>query len=177
MKRWLGASGFVGEKLAVHDAVVKCAADGKRVAHHGPLRFTKQAQHFAQVVNQPGEHEPIGVPGGADRLGRLQQMLQLREFDIGVRVIDQRIEIIERLEDAHLTAVEFQKLALLALDEVVRLKPVILAIELADRLAGRRIVIPIILASLRLRLGVHGIGDEFFPGLASADVILPVCNC
>ena len=63
----------------------------------------------------------------------------------------------------------------LRLDEVVGLKAVILAIELADRLAGRRIVIPIILASLGLRLGVHGIGDEFFPGLASRDVILPVC--
>ncbi len=104
-------------------------------------------------------------------------MLQLREFDIGVRVIDQRVEIIERLEDAHLTAVELQKLAFFS-DEVVSLKSMILPIELADRLAGRRIVIPIILASLSLRLGVHGVGDEFFPGLASGDIILPVSlNC
>ena len=120
-----------------------------------------------KIVDQPGEHEPIGVAGGADRFGRLQQMLQLRELDVRIGIIDQRVEIIERFEDAHLPAVELQELALLRLHEVVRLMAVILAIELADGLAGRIIVVAIILAGLGLRLGIDGIGDEFFPGLAS----------
>ena len=42
----------------------------------------------------------------------------------------------------------------------------ILAIELADRVAGRGVVVAIVLAGLRLRLGIHRVGDERLPGFA-----------
>ena len=59
-----------------------------------------------------------------------------------------------------------EKLSLLLVDKLERLMPVILAIELAHRIAGRSGIVAIILAGLGLWLGIDCLGDESFPGLA-----------
>ena len=41
------------------------------------------------------------VAVGADRLGGLQQVLELGEVDVGVAVVDQRVEELQRVPDAH----------------------------------------------------------------------------
>src|SRR5919108_262142 len=72
------AVGIVGEELMKDDLVRKGAADGKRIAHHGPLRLTVQTEDFSQIVNEARQDEPAWLSIPADLFGCLQQMLQLR---------------------------------------------------------------------------------------------------
>src|SRR6266850_4237758 len=78
------AVGIVGEKLMKNNPVRPGAADGKRVADHGPLRFAKEAENLAQVMDQPGEDKPSWVAVLADLLRRLKQVFELGQ--VGVRV-------------------------------------------------------------------------------------------
>jgi len=41
----------VVEVLAKNNLVGEGATDRERVTHHGPLRFTEQAQHLAEVMD------------------------------------------------------------------------------------------------------------------------------
>ena len=157
------ASGFSREELVVNDALVEPAADGKRVADHRPLRLAVQAQHFAEVVQQAGQHEPVFMPIGPNRFGGLQQVLKLIELDIGIGVVDQRVEKVERFEDAHPPAVEAEiRVALLA-DEFERLMAVILPVELAHGVAGGVVVVPVVFLGLRAGLRINLLFDELFP--------------
>ena len=93
-------------------------------------------------------------------------MLQLIQFDVRVGVVDERVEEVARLEDAHALPLEGEELAPLALDEVVGLMAMVLAVELANRIARRRVVVAVVGLGLRPRLGIHARDNEFFPGVA-----------
>jgi len=112
------------------------ASDGKRVAHHRPLRLAEEAEHLAEIVDQAGEHEPAGMPVAADRLGRLQKVLDLGQLGVGVAVVDQRVEKLHRLPDAHDAPCLRQELGLLGAHELDGLEPVIEPIELAHARAS-----------------------------------------
>src|SRR5690349_12243246 len=58
---------IVREELVVDNLVGEPAADRKCVADNGPLRLPEQAEHLADVVHKPGEHEPVWMAVGADR--------------------------------------------------------------------------------------------------------------
>src|SRR3954451_7374752 len=103
------------------------------------------------------------MPIRANRFRSLQQMLQLIELDIRIRIVDKRVQKLERLKNAHLSVIEPQELGSLPLDEVERLLAMILPIKLADRLAGRLIVIAIIFPRLRARLRVHLLLQKLLP--------------
>ena len=133
-------SGLCGEELAVHDLRRPAAADREGVADDGPLRLAEQAQDLAEVVDQAGDDEPARPVGGADRLGRLQRMLDLREVDVGIAVVDQRVQVLQRLPHRHRPAVQRQVVALLLQDEVERLVRVVLEVELRDALVGVLVV-------------------------------------
>ncbi len=92
-------------------------------------------------------------------------MLQLVELDVRVGIVDQRVEKVARLEDAHPPALEGEELGALALDEVVGLMAMVLAVELADRIARRRVVVAVVGLGLRPRLGIDARDDELFPGV------------
>jgi hypothetical protein len=92
-------------------------------------------------------------------------VLLLVEIDIGIGIVHQRVQKIECLVERHLTPIKSQKLRPLLLHEIVRLVTVVLAIELAHRVAGRIIVVAIILFGLPARLGIDLRFDEFFPRL------------
>ena len=76
--------GIFSKKLVVNDPLVEPAADRKCVADNRPLRLAVKAEHFAEVVHQTGQHKPVFVSVGTNRLGGLQQVLKLIEFDVGV---------------------------------------------------------------------------------------------
>jgi hypothetical protein len=58
------------------------------------------------------------------------------ERRVGIALVDDVVEVLEHLPDRHPLAVEAEVLALLRLDEVERLVPVILSVELTH-VAGR----------------------------------------
>ena len=88
---------------------------------------------------------------GADRLGGLHQVFDLRQVGVGVTVVDQRVEELHRLPDPHLAMVLAQVLPLFRSDEVERLMAVIQPVELADGRADVRSVI----AERRLLAGLR----------------------
>ena len=102
----IGHVGILAEELGVDDPLAVATADRKRVAHHRPLRLAKQTEHLAEVVQEACQHKPVGMSRRPDRLGRLQEVVDLREIDVGVGVIHQRVEVFQRLKHAHRAAVE-----------------------------------------------------------------------
>ena len=132
-----------GKKLGVDDAVRVPAADREGVAHHRPLRLAKQAQHLAQVVHEAGQHKPVGVAVGADRLGGLQQVADLGQVDIRVRLVDQGIEVVQPLPGRHFPLPELQPLVFFAQHEIDRLVRVVVAIELAHPVDARLRVVAV----------------------------------
>src|SRR3954467_2653173 len=107
------------------------------------------------------------MPIGANRLRRLQQVLQLIELDIRIRIVDERVQKVERLKNAHLPMIEPQELGSLPRNEVERLLAMILPIEFAHRVAGRLIVIAIIFPRLRARLRVYLLLQKLLPRMKS----------
>ena len=83
-------------------------------------------------MNEAGDDEPARLIGGADGFGRLQRVLDLREVDVGIAVVDERVEEVERLPDRQRLAIERQILALLLEHEVERLMRVVERVELLD---------------------------------------------
>ncbi len=61
-----------GEKFGVHDFIRKRATNRIRVAHDRPLRLIPFTEHFAEIVNEPGENKPARMPVLANRFGGLQ---------------------------------------------------------------------------------------------------------
>ena len=108
-----------GEEFAVDDLRRIGTAGRKRVADHRPLRLAEEAQHLAQVVDEAGQHHPVRLPVRAHRLRRLQQVVDLRQRDVRVGIVDQRVEVVERLPPRHFAAVEAQVVGLLRDDEIV----------------------------------------------------------
>ena len=99
-------------------------------------------------MDQAGEHEPVGMTVGADRLRGLQQVLELGEAEVGIGVVDQRVEERERVPHAHALALEPEELALLGQHEVVALMAVVEPVELADGVARGLVVVAVVLARL-----------------------------
>ena len=93
--------GIVLEELGVDDLVGEGAADRERVADDRPLRLAVEAQNLAEVVDQAGDDEPARLVRAADRLGRLQRVLDLREVGVRIAVVDERVQEVERLPDGH----------------------------------------------------------------------------
>jgi hypothetical protein len=92
-------------------------------------------------MNQAGELEPIGVTVPADRLCGLQVVFDLGKVGVGIAVVHECVEVLERLPDSHAALVESAVFALFREHEVARLILMVQPVEFAD--AGRRrLVIP-----------------------------------
>src|SRR4051812_13323951 len=151
------------EKLVINNPLIESAPDRKRIPDDCPLRLTIKAKHLAKIVHEPSQHKPVLVTTGANGLRRLQQMLKLIQLDIRIRVVDERVQKLKRLEDAHLPMVEAQKLPSLARNKVECLLAMILPIEFPHRLASRTVVIAIAFARLHARLRIHLLLNELLP--------------
>ena len=92
----------IGLKELVEDNLIGIrTADRKSIADHGPLRLAMEAEDLANIVNQASQNEPARMPVSAYSLGSLQQMLNLCKVRVRVAVIDQRIEELHCLPNAH----------------------------------------------------------------------------
>ena len=101
--------------------------------------------------------EPARVAVGADRLRRLEGVLDLTEVDVGVAVVDQRLDELERLPDRHAPPVERQVPALLGAHEVERLVQVVEPVELVDRRAR---ALAVVAKAVGVRGCAHGRPDS-----------------
>ena len=93
------------EEILEHDAVRIGAADGKGVAHHGPLRLAVEAKHFAEIVNETGENEPARLAVLANLFGGLQQVFELRHVCVWIAVVHEVVQKLRSLPDTHLPTV------------------------------------------------------------------------
>ena len=114
-------------------------------------------------MDEAGDDEPARLVGGADRLGRLHRVLDLREVDVRIAVVDERVEEVEGFPDGQRLAVERQVLALLLEHEGERLVRVVERVELLDPRPGMRVVPELI----------DGLGQKRATGLACLHGILP----
>lgn len=63
--------------------------------------------HLAQVVDEPRELQPVLVGvGGADALGGLEGVHDVGHRDVGVALVHQRVQLLQRLQDGRLELVE-----------------------------------------------------------------------
>ncbi len=168
--------GVGGEEPVEHDALVEGAAHGVGIADDGPLGLAEEAEDLAEVVDQPREDEPVRMAVPADRLGRLQQVLELGQLGVGVGVVHQLVQVLDGLPDPHPAAPQAQEIPLLLDDEGQGLVAVVLPVELAHRRADIiALVVPEPgggLAGASLVAGVAG-GDEVLPLLEAAQGAVP----
>ena len=144
---WIGL-----KKLMKHDPIRPGAPNRKGVSDHRPLRFAVEAKNLSQIMNQAGQDKPTRMPVLADVLGGLEQMVQLREVRVGIAIIHERVQILQRFPHAHLPPFQRQELLSLALHKLMALVPVIQPVKLPHRRAGVRLIIPELLLGLGGRL-------------------------
>ena len=119
-------------------------------------------------MDEARQHEPLRVAVGADGLGGLQQVFELRKVDVRVGVIDERIQVVQRLPRSEPLAVQREKFFFLFADEVVALVGVVEPVELPDRVSRRVVVVPV-------RVAVLGrIGGFALFRIAENDKVFPV---
>ncbi|SPQ25016.1 89b13250-4d62-48bf-a38d-91ee954c6ffb [Thermothielavioides terrestris] len=128
------------EHLGEDASLVEAAADRKRVAHDVPLAGGAVVQHehdLSQVVDESSQLHPSRLAIAADRLGALQQVVDLAELRVGVAVVDQCVELFYGLPDGHLEPWTRGRIETLACRQVVShcLLGMVLGVEVLDPLA------------------------------------------
>lgn len=93
----------VGRKgIGVDDLSGELAPDDECIADDVPLPLgAKEAEELAEVMDEPGELHPVGLAVPPDRLGRLEEVLDLTDGRVWVRLVDERVEHLECLPDGH----------------------------------------------------------------------------
>src|ERR687888_988645 len=74
--------GIVLEQIRINDPIRVSATDGKGIADDCPLRLAEETQHFAQIVDKPGQNEPARMAILANGLGGLERVIDLAQIDI-----------------------------------------------------------------------------------------------
>lgn len=89
----------------VDDSVVESKADGEGVADNVPLALSiEEEEQLSQIMDQTGQLHPSGLAIASDSLCRLEQVVNLRERGVGVRLVDQGVQPLHSFPDAHLRA-------------------------------------------------------------------------
>lgn len=146
------------ECARVDDGVVEAAADGEGVPDDVPLPLgVVEEEEFAEIVDQAGELEPLGLSVSANGLGGLEQVLDLTERCVGVGFVDEGVEFFHGLPDGHFgTCLGFEVVACF---EVVGngLLLVLLPVEVLDTVACIFVLseLGLVLVGVELRLFVN----------------------
>jgi len=117
--------GVLSKIVVKNDLVGPCAAHRKRISHHGPLRLSVEAQHFAKIVEEAGQNKPAGMAILPNCFGRLQQVLDLREVGVRIAFINERVQINRSLLDGAPPSRQRTVLLLFSEDEIDRLLRVV----------------------------------------------------
>lgn len=149
-----------GKRLGEDDALVKGAADGEGVADNVPLALRlevfKEDHELAQVVDEAGDLHPARLAVAADGLGRLQEVLNLGERRVRVRLVDERVELLHGFPDGHFGPDAGRRVEAVARGEVVgyRLLLVLLLVKVLDAVARRLVLAErvLVLGGVELRL-------------------------
>ena len=164
------AVGIVSEEFVENDFFGIRAADRESVADHSPLRFAKETENLAEIMDQAGQDEPARMTVAADLFGGLEEVIELGEIGVGIGVIDELVEEFERFPNAHLAAVEGEEVLALLLDEIAGLMAMIEPVKFADSGPGVSFVITELFLFL---LGINGLERRFL-GVAFLEKIFPL---
>src|SRR5579872_2592364 len=85
--------GIPSEVFRKDDLIGPGASHGEGVTYDTPLRLSIQAKAFAKVMDKSNQDHPAGMTVFADRLGGLQEMLDLRQVGIWIAVVDQSVQV------------------------------------------------------------------------------------
>lgn len=144
----------------VDAAVREGAADSEGVADDVPLalgaELREEDHELAEVVDETSQLHPAGLAIAADGLGGLEKVLDLGEGGIGVRLVDQGVELLHGLPDGHLGARAGGAVEAVAGLQVVGdgLLVVLLAVEVLDAVVGVLVVAEGSLVLLLVELGL-----------------------
>ena len=139
---------------AVDDTVVEAQTNGEGITHNIPLATgIEEVQQLAQVVEEPRQLHPARLAVAADGLCGLQEVVDLREAGVRVRLVDEGVELLHGFPDGHLGA--GLGVEVVAGLEVVGhgLLGVLLLVEVLDPVTG-----VFVLAELRLVLVLVELG-------------------
>lgn len=90
---------------AVDNAVVKGTAHGEGIADNIPLATgVEEEEQFAEIVDQARELHPARLAVTPDGLGGLEEVVDLREGSVRVRLVDERVEFLHGFPDGHVRA-------------------------------------------------------------------------
>lgn len=93
----------------VHDAFAPLATHRKRVPYHSPLWLAVKRHNLAQVVNQPGQVQPVQLGMFlAGSFGRLKSVHDVWQVQIRVRFVHQVVELFQRLANVGLKVIELE---------------------------------------------------------------------
>lgn len=90
------------ERVGVDDLVAELGSDDERVAHDVPLTLgAEEAQQLAEIVDQARHLHPVRLAVPSDRLGRLEQVLDLADRGVRVGFVHEGVEHLHRLPNGH----------------------------------------------------------------------------
>ena len=103
---WNTGIRIVLELLREDNAWGELAAHWVSVTNSGVLGFTPQGHHFAEVVKEADQVEPILVRMGlTDSLCCLEGVHGIGQVSVGVGLINQFVQQVNCIHDGHLTLV------------------------------------------------------------------------
>lgn len=150
------------KRLGKDNALIERTPHGKCIAHNVPLalrlQLGEEKHQLAQIVDEAGNLHPAGLAVATNRLGGLQEVLDLGQAGVGVRFVDEGVELLHGLPDGHFGADTGRRVEAVAGREVVGdgLLGVLLGVEVLDAVACG-----FVLAEVGLVLG----GVEFGVGV------------
>ena len=92
-------------------------------------------------MHETGQDHPARPVIRAKLLGSLEQMFELRHVRVRIAVVHEPVQILGRLPNPHLHALQTEELLAFGLNEIIGLTAVIEPVEFADRRSRRRFII------------------------------------
>src|SRR5215469_4312002 len=84
---------IICEVLRKDDLIRPSAAHWKGISNDAPRGFAIQAQALSKIMDKAHENHPAWMAVASNRLGGLQEMLELCEVCVGIAVVDESVQI------------------------------------------------------------------------------------
>lgn len=90
------------ECVRVDDLVAELASDDESITDNVPLSIgAEEAEKFTEIVDKTGQLHPVGLAVTSDSLGSLEQVFNLTDRCVRVRLVDEGVEHLHRFPDGH----------------------------------------------------------------------------
>src|ERR1044072_7096696 len=137
----------VFEKFRIYDLIRELAANRAGISYYCPLRFAEQAKHLTHIMNETGQHKPVGMTVCTNSFCCLQQVLRLVKINIRIGIVHQGIQEFHGVPYRHFLTVKLEELILLFLHKIVSLVFMVETVKLTYSVPARRLVVTKLLFS------------------------------